>query len=397
VKKKILISGSYGTGNVGDEVILERLLQQFSGHDLTVLSQGCSYTQKFFQGIEVIDQTPSWRPIRILKDIVKCRFSQIRSRINFLNALRRADVFVVGGGGLFAELVPQVLEFYLHQIKWAKFLGTKVLVLGVGVGPLRTSKGKANLGRTFNRCVSGVLVRDEQSFDNLMSVGVDVKVNVCPDFAFLGKQHESEKVTVDSRKKKVILNLYSVFSDSSIWENAEIRHESFVDTMNKTIDYLLKENFEVELLPFGTKSDLDFCKKLAARFTGDISVFEGVDYKSIQERFIGAYFSISMRFHAGVLSFLHGTPSLCIDQQFKSERLLMDMNLGNLLLSLPDGFHKKGSEDLEIDSVLKAIEDLIDNRMSTMDVAARYYEKKRGEAQKLLDSFLIEHDLRSGK
>jgi len=396
VKKKILISGSYGTGNVGDEVILERLLSLLKGHDITVLSQGTDYTTKHFSNINVLPQTPSWKLLRIIKDTIKLRFSLLKNRINFLKALIDADIFLVGGGGLFAEMVPQVLEFYLHQIKWANFFKTKTIVFGVGIGPLLTNAGKVNLKKTFNKCVSGCLVRDLQSFNNLSSVGLGDKATVGPDLAFLGDYQNKRSEGAGSDRERVVINIYPVFGDASIWDNAEARHESFVKTIKGTINYLLGNNYKVELLPFGTKSDLAFSRKIAAFFPTNVTVFEGSNYKAIQERFSGALFSITMRFHAGVLSFLHGVPSLCIDQQFKSERLLADMKLEELLLCLPDGFHKPGNKDLNLNEIISAIEALINEREHVLKIVEAYFLTKKGEAQLITRDFLFREGLVEG-
>lgn len=349
---KILISGSYGTGNVGDEVILKYILSTLEKQEVVILSQGVEHTNKFFLKkpvIEVINQTPSWKPIRILKDLIKCRWGEMRKRYIFLSRLSSCDIFWVGGGGLFAELVPAVLEYYLHQIKWANFFKKKVIVMGVGVGPLRTKKGIQNIVNTFENIPAYIGVRDQQSYNNLINNGVKRKVHICPDFAFLSPVKE---VQTEKRNTKVIFNFYAAFSDPTLHPDGGARFQQLQDGIVEVTHELIAMGYEVVFLPFGTKNDLNFSKEMQARVNHiKCSTFESSDYEEIIAELASAYFSLTMRFHAGLLSFLNATPSVCIDQQFKSERLLTDFGREELLYCLPDGHHKEGREDLTFEKL----------------------------------------------
>ena len=388
-KKKILISGSYGTGNVGDEVILSCLLQQISEYDVTILSQGVDYTKTNFPGYRVVPQTPSWEPIRIVKDLLRFRYKEIIKRIRFLKEVIRADVFWLGGGGLLAEMVPTVLRFYIHQIKLAKFFGCKTLTFAVGVGPLKSENGKRLLASTMNGKVDFISVRDEESSQLLKSIGVNKNIKVVPDPAFLFNQNNLKR-----EETKIIFNFYPAFVDPIVWPGQQYRLEKLKDVIIEATRYIAKElNYQVVYLPFGTSSDSRFAQEMEKRFKNEhpdlsskVSVYSGKDFKEITQQLLSCRWSITMRFHAGLISLVNLIPSICIDQQFKSERVLEKFNLLPLLVSLPDGHHKMGNKDIDIEELKTQIKWIQENYPSFQEKIA----PKLQSSQKELTEFYVE-------
>jgi len=351
---KILISGSYGTGNVGDEVILHQIIQQLNQHEITVLSQGLPYTEKHFPTVRGVHQTPSWNVIRILKDICKFRFFELKKRWIFLSELMGTDIFIVGGGGLFSELRTAVLLFYCFQVKIAGLLKKKVIVLDVGIGPLKTKKGKKALSSIFNKYPNLITVRDNRSKENLIEIGVIKDIYVMPDPAF---SYSFDSISTN-QQPLVIFNFYPTFNSDFVWPGQTYRFEKLKESIINIIHYITDDlEMNVALLPFGTSSDLEFSKKILNTVNkSEVSLIEFEDFHRIANSLQQCHFSITMRFHAGLLSFISGRPSICIDQQFKSERLLQELNLkDDLLIPLPDGHHKEGNQDIDLESIKEKI------------------------------------------
>jgi polysaccharide pyruvyl transferase WcaK-like protein len=322
------------------------------------------------------------------------RVSKLKDRLNYLKALMDSDLFIVGGGGLFSELRSIVLNFYCFQIALAGLLNKKILILDVGVGPLRTEQGKKTLKRVFNKYPDLITVRDEQSKENLLSCGVTKEIHVIPDPAFSypyeGKQHDNSD--------RVILNCYPTFNSDLIWPGQTHRYHKLVESLEQTIQYLIEHHeLKVDLLPFGTESDLNFAKELCAKVGNpNLSVLEFNNYKDIAKSLESCSFSITMRFHAGLLSFIAGRPSICIDQQYKSERVLEHMGLTDLLVSIPDGVHKPGNQDIEMDDMKKKIDRVIENNQSYRKQIDEYVMARQDElksAYKLIKDFINESTL----
>ena len=170
---KVLVSGYYGLGNTGDEAVLDgllhslRLADQASGGapslQVTVLSADPGQTERL-HGVEAIERTrllPIWR------------------------ALREADLFISGGGGLLQDVTSRRSPFYyLTLIEMAHMAGTPVYLYAQGVGPL-SSPAVLRAARAILPRAAGAGARDELSALLLKRLGMsEEKVQVTADAAF---------------------------------------------------------------------------------------------------------------------------------------------------------------------------------------------------------------------
>ena len=146
---KVLISGYYGFGNLGDEAILSGLVTglRARGHHLAVLSNNPERTRAL-HGVEAV-----------------ARYKGLPS------ALVQCDAVISGGGGLLQDRTSaRSLRYYLGVLRLAKALGKRCVVYGQSVGPLSPAGA-----RTVRRTLKGipVAVRDGASRRLLASLGID--------------------------------------------------------------------------------------------------------------------------------------------------------------------------------------------------------------------------------
>lgn len=143
---KVLISGYYGFGNLGDEALLGGMLSRLGDHEVTVLSSTPTATRRL-HGVAAAH-----------------RYYQA------LPALLKADLLISGGGGLLQDTTSRrSLSYYLGLIRLALRFGKRVIVYGQSVGPL-SEKGAAEVARVLRHCA--VAVRDEPSRQLLARHGV---------------------------------------------------------------------------------------------------------------------------------------------------------------------------------------------------------------------------------
>ena len=207
-KLKVLVYGSFGEKNVGDEVILEQLLESFDPKDkITIISKNPKYTVRNF-GCHAIEEHHPFNVIRILKNIIKLRFKLLLNRVNVILAIMRCDLFVLAGGGIIVEVHQNELFKYLEICNIAKFFGKPVIVNCVGVGPLQTDEARNRIKETFNNSVDFVSVRDQHSKNLLLDCGVQDKVILTPDPAFNYKIPHSQK------EKICLINLCRIYKNS---------------------------------------------------------------------------------------------------------------------------------------------------------------------------------------
>ena len=146
---KVLISGYYGYGNLGDEAILSALVSELRNYNykVTVLSAAPAATRNLHK---VKATHRYW---------------------GFLPALLNHDALISGGGGLLQDKTSlRSLHYYLGIIKLAKWLGKRVVVYGQSIGPL-SKKGKVMVANTLKGIP--VAVRDKASRDLLTSLGIE--------------------------------------------------------------------------------------------------------------------------------------------------------------------------------------------------------------------------------
>ena len=136
---KVLISGYYGFGNLGDEALLSGIVNvlKTAGHGVTVLSNAPAATEAMH----------NVKAVHRIKGLAA--------------ALLRTDALLSGGGGLLQDKTSfRSLQYYLSLLRLAKVLSKKVIVYGQSVGPL-SERGKRAVAKTLQGVA--ISVRDKTS------------------------------------------------------------------------------------------------------------------------------------------------------------------------------------------------------------------------------------------
>lgn len=367
---KILIYGSLGEKNVGDEVILDQLLESFDSNDqITVISKDPSYTVRNF-GCHAIEEHHPFNFLRILKNVIKLRFKLLIDRIKVIVAIIKSDVFVLAGGGIIVEVHQNELFKYLEICNIAKFFGKKVVVNCVGVGPLQTEEGKHRIRETFNNSVDFVSVRDQHSKNLLTECGVEDKVILTPDPAF------NYQIPRTQKEKVCLINVCRIYKKS------QKKMEDYIIKMQNLVTFIHEElGYKIKFVPFGVEDDRELSKKIQEGLSFDSELHESDDsYKGITDFMGDASFSVTNRFHAGLISMVNGFPSFCIDHQYKAERLLIDMELDDeLLIPLADGVHRQGSDELDLEFAKQKIVSMLENEKNICEKIDSYMQSKKAE------------------
>jgi len=169
VLAKLLLSGYYGFGNLGDEAILastvEALRRRAPGIDISVLSANPEETSAS-HGIQAFNRM---------------------SPLGLLSAIRGSDLVVFGGGSLLQDSTSfRSLLYYIGFIYLARALGKPLVVYANGIGPLHSPMAK-RLTRAALLTATEITLRDPESEIVLRELGLDTgsRVSVTADPAFL--------------------------------------------------------------------------------------------------------------------------------------------------------------------------------------------------------------------
>jgi len=138
----VLLCGYYGEHNLGDDALLEVLLQQLpAGARALVTARDCQQVRQRF-GVATVDRR---RLAAVLRALSGCR------------------ALVLGGGSLLQDSTSfNSLLYYAALILAARWQGKPVLLWGQGLGPLRRRRSRA-LVRTLLPLVTRVCWRDPGS------------------------------------------------------------------------------------------------------------------------------------------------------------------------------------------------------------------------------------------
>lgn len=151
---RVLVSGYYGMGNLGDEAVLAAFVEHAKKIDpeatCVALSGEPRETSEAY-GIEAV-------PRASLGAIVR--------------EIRRADIVVSGGGSLLQDVTGRKsVLYYLGIIILARMMRRPVSIYAQGLGPLNHAFSRWLVKRTLSR-TSAITVRDEGSARLLRELGV---------------------------------------------------------------------------------------------------------------------------------------------------------------------------------------------------------------------------------
>ncbi len=164
--KKIFIFGYYGFQNTGDEAILQAIIDQVRTNiphaKLTVLSYKASETMRKHK----------------VKAISRNKY------VDIIKAIKESDIIISGGGSILQDATSmRSLIYYLAIIYLAKKLGKTTMFYGNGFGPI-TKPFNRKLAKYIVNKVDIITVRDFQSKEEIISLGIEKDITVTADVTF---------------------------------------------------------------------------------------------------------------------------------------------------------------------------------------------------------------------
>ncbi|MFM7085652.1 MAG: polysaccharide pyruvyl transferase CsaB [Cyanobium sp.] len=273
----MLLCGYYGEHNLGDDALLQVLLQQLPpGWQPLVTAHDQALVQQAF-GVETVDR---------------------RRLAAVLAALGRCRALVLGGGSLLQDSTSfRSLLYYAALILAARRRGLPVLLWGQGLGPLRRRRSRL-LVRCLLPLVNGITWRDPASAQ--LAAGWGLRAGVGSDPVWSLPPHRWQGCG-----GPIVLCWRPVAQlDARGWT-----------TLLAAVDQLA-ERFQrpVHWLPFHRHQDRDLLQDLQRRGVMPASLLqrshlvESADPEAAMAQFSGASLVIAMRLHGLILAALAGSP-----------------------------------------------------------------------------------------
>lgn len=289
---KIGISGSYGGMNLGDEAILQSIINGIrSGVDaeITVFTR---------------DPVDTLRRHRVERAVPVRKLG----RKEVLPEVERLDLLIIGGGGI---LYDAEVKTYLREAVIAHEKGIPFMICAVGAGPLNEPTVQEYVQKILD-FASVVTVRDHPSLRVLEEAGVKREIIITADPALLltAEPMGAEVLQAEgiARNRKLV--------GMSVREPGvaapDIREEHYHDLIANAADYLIdRYDFDVVFIPMEPKFDLHQAHSVIARMVwpNHASILQG-DYTpgqimTIIKRFD---FVVGMRLHFLIFAALQRIP-----------------------------------------------------------------------------------------
>ena len=310
--KKVLISGYYGFGNFGDEMILKLLLEKLKDCDVTVLTND---PRKTFDTYGV-HSVYTFSLEHVLKEIAYC------------------DVLISGGGSLLQNVTSiKSLWFYGSIIKFAQIMRKEVVIFAQGIGPI-TGWFSTGMTKKLLKKSQYVSVRDEKSLELLKKWGIKNANLVCDPLYSL-------EVSQPERTQKIGIQLR--------------KFETLTDELFDNIVQQVKSRYydrEIEVLSLQDEMDVGISKIFINKLKHvdpniNVTLVKELSNEEIINRISQYDCMIGMRFHACLVAVKYGVKTLAIAYDPKGEMLAKDNGIPYLSMDSKANNYEKSFNDME--------------------------------------------------
>ena len=333
-KKQILICGNYGAGNLGDEAILDGILRLMNSTwpnvGLSVLSADPSSTRREHKISSVYLFPSGFRSM--------LKFWLGGHWIKTIHALKKADLVILGGGGLFTDEKWQAIWIWYVQAWWFWIFRKKLVCLGQSVGPLKSNWSRYIARKVFSRALM-VSVRDKESASLLKEIGIaNARVLSDPAFA-LAYEHE----TARNIQAQIVLSLRD-------WPAG--KGQDVLPDIARTIDWLWQDHhLKTVFVPFQDRvnDDILLYERLSVlvKVPEQLQLKRGDDYKQAMEIIGRSKLVLGMRLHSLIFAVLENRPFVAISYSTKVKNMMSEIKMADYCLDYPEADFAKLKSKLE--------------------------------------------------
>ncbi len=320
-RDQIVICGSYGKGNAGDDAILKAVMREIEAVNPNAK-------------ICVMSRKPEQTRLRY----------RVRSIYTFgifkaFCAMRRSQLYINGGGSLIQDSTSsRSLYFYLFTLVLARLAGCRVMMYGCGIGPVRKEKNKKLAGKIINKFAEFITLRDPGSLELLSEMGVtrpEVRLAADPT---LGLEAASEaKIKSAFFKEGLSENEKYFCLAMRDWKGFDEK----ISDVAAAADYAAeKYGLTPVLIAMERKRDLPIAEKIRAAMKHDAKIiYEEHDVHTVIGILSRMQIIMAMRLHALVFGAGQGVSTIGIAYDHKVSAFME--YIGREMCAPYDGFDYK--------------------------------------------------------
>lgn len=404
---KIMISGGWGYGNLGDDAILLatiKLLRQKHPHaSIKVMTYNCKETTKATEGDD-IDVVPSvhkylsgkvllkkfgvqqedggWRILGKNKFAEKISSRLTRKYISLAEELsyykylwltrnlkafpgyyefQDIDLFLLSGGAYLNSSWPDSVYSHALELLMAKKWNVKSVLVGQSIGPFQTAKVR-KVALAAIRLASHISVRDQKSWHELQSYGIDAAVS--PDIALADVDFEFTRMPVIS----LIVN--NDLSNENIYAVSRAMAELCMK-LDMSVKVLVTRLWEPDL----RKARILFSE--LNKMNVNVRLILPDSYRVLQSEIGSSRVVVSANLHGLVLGWRSGVPGVSLNRYGKFISFMEQTNQANRVLCC---------SEITAESLNKAIHDALQTSCHLKELQTNIAERIAINFHKSLDA-----------
>lgn len=366
---RVGISGSYGGLNLGDEAILESIIDGLRSSlpvEITVFSRNAANTLRNHKADRAI-------PVRRL------------SQNEIIPEVERLDLLIIGGGGI---LFDKEADIYLREALIAQEKGIPVMTYAIGAGPLEDPAKQKIVKKTLNKA-GAITVRDRNARRVLEEAGVTRDIVVTADPALLLKP---APLPADALRHEGLYgkkNLIGLSVREPGPAAPHINKNLYHSLLANTADYLIdRYDAYIVFVPMEPKSrDVQHSHLImsdmidAKRATVLKESYTPGQILTFMHHFM---FAVGMRLHFLMFAAMNGVPFVALPYASKVVGFLdalgieappmREINQGKLIAYIDNAWDNRLELVYRMKEVLPA---LIEQSMRTNEIAVRLLKKER--------------------
>lgn len=266
--------------------------------------------------------------------------SGVRAYVAFLRHIRRSDVVILAGGTHFQDRYGlrslRILASHLAVFSFARLVRSSVGFAGVGIGPLHTRMGRT-LTRVLLSLSAATLVRDDRSRD----LGRILNKRACIVSGFDSAILMPTPGFIKSTDVRTIG--ISILPYFELYEGDPDRDEEAVTGLAKALEQLHNVNptLSVRVLVFydGERdSDMPISSQLVSQLQGvmPVTLVRCIDPEATLKQLGELNALIAMRYHATLLGYIVGCPTLVVSYQDKCTALAEELGMAPSAILQPE-------------------------------------------------------------
>lgn len=354
--KRVLISGYFGFNNLGDEAILNSMIEMIE--ELNPEAE-----------IIVLSNSPESTKVKYNTEAIY-RYDIFK----IMSEMKRSDIFISGGGSLLQDVTSlRSVPYYLGLIFIAFIFNMKTIFFAQGVGPVRNKFFRFLIEKVLNR-VDFLSVRDKNSKTFLENIGIKKnKINIIDDPVF-GLNTFNSDLKKNKEKNDELQNIGVSVRN---WHNNGYL-DPLADFLNKIGE---KNEISITIIPFHQGKDIETSKKLQDMLEVDSEVrkYTG-DLDEVNEFYRNLDLFIGVRLHSLIFSAVNGIPFIGISYDPKTDSLIEEM-----------GYQAEISTDnITVDKLERSYNKIIDNNDTIKEKIRKNVRTKGSNVKKSLAKLITD-------